>query len=209
MKEIIFGVIAYLLGSISFSIIFSKKIANVDPRDSGSGNAGTTNVMRTAGVKAGVATLLCDILKGVVAVFLPYLFGLIFKQDLSIATMISGVMVVLGHTFPIFYGFKGGKGVATTAGVILFLNPLVAGILISFALVIIIVTRVVSYASISVALLFPVLMLFLRNFNTVQGNTWHYLLFAVLMATIIIFNHRENIKRIRNGEENKLTFKGA
>ena len=112
---IITGIIAYLLGSISFSVIFTKRLAGFDVRKKGSGNAGSTNVLRTAGKKPAILTLICDILKGVIAVFIAFLIGKIFNFDIqtsAILLQIAGIFVVIGHTFPIFFGFKGGKGVA-------------------------------------------------------------------------------------------------
>ena len=112
---IIVSIIAYLLGSISFSVIFSKKLAGFDVREKGSGNAGTTNVLRTVGKKAAALTLLCDCLKGVFAVLVAFIAGKIVKDtDSSLLVQLAGIFVVLGHTFPVFFKFKGGKGVATS-----------------------------------------------------------------------------------------------
>ena len=118
---IIVTIIAYLLGSISFSVIISKKIAGFDVREKGSGNAGTTNVLRTVGKKASIITLICDVLKGVVAILVAYIAGLILKDSVDRALLIqlAGLAVIIGHTFPIFFGFKGGKGIATALGVLL------------------------------------------------------------------------------------------
>ena len=117
---IIVSIIAYLLGSISFSVIFSKKLAGFDVREKGSGNAGTTNVLRTVGKKAAALTLLCDCLKGVFAVLIAFIAGKIVKDtDSSLLVQLAGIFVVLGHTFPVFFKFKGGKGVATSLGVLL------------------------------------------------------------------------------------------
>ena len=108
---IIVAVIAYLLGSISFSVIISKKMAGFDVREKGSGNAGTTNVLRSVGKKAAILTLICDVLKGVLAVLVAYIAGNIVKEgvDRALLIQIAGLLVVVGHTFPIFFGFKGGK----------------------------------------------------------------------------------------------------
>ena len=118
---IIVAVIAYLLGSISFSVIISKKMAGFDVREKGSGNAGTTNVLRSVGKKAAILTLICDVLKGVLAVLVAYIAGNIVKEgvDRALLIQIAGLLVVVGHTFPIFFGFKGGKGIATALGVLL------------------------------------------------------------------------------------------
>ena len=114
---ILMAVIAYLIGSIS------KKMAGFDVREKGSGNAGSTNVLRTVGKKAAVITLICDVLKGVIAILIAMIIGNIFKNvDKELIVQIAGIAVVLGHTFPIFFGFKGGKGVATSLGVLLMSN---------------------------------------------------------------------------------------
>lgn len=209
---IITGIIAYLLGSISFSVIFTKKFAGFDVRQKGSKSAGSTNVLRTAGKKPAILTLLCDILKGVVAVLIAYLIGKICKCDIgkaAILVQIAGICVVLGHTFPIFFGFKGGKGVATSLGVLLITNWQIALICLVFALVLMALTRMVSLGSIAAAILFPVLCFFISsNYLVGDGSTTiTYLLFGIIMAVIVVFNHRTNIQRMASGTENKLVFK--
>ena len=199
---IIVGIIAYCLGSISFSVIISKKMAGFDVRKKGSKNAGSTNVLRTVGKKAALITLICDILKGVVAILIAVLLGNIFNvNDKVLLIQIAGILVILGHTFPIFFEFKGGKGVATAIGVLLVINWQIALICIVFALVLIILTKTVSMGSIAAAILFPVLTLFITNHYIVTGN---YIIFAIIIALIIVYNHRSNISRILKGEENKL-----
>ena len=200
------AIIAYAIGSISFSVIFTKKMAGFDVREKGSGNAGSTNVLRTAGKKVAALTLLCDILKGVVAIAIAILLGIIVKDlDKAFLVQIASIAVVIGHTFPIFFGFKGGKGVATSLGVLLIINWQIGLICLVFAIVIMALTRMVSAGSVLAAILFPVLALFLGQENyIVAGN---YFIFSVIMALIVAFNHRSNIKRILNGTENKLSFK--
>ena len=117
------AIIAYLIGSINFSIILSKKIAGFDVRQKGSGNAGTTNMLRSVGKKAAVITLICDILKGVVAILIAIILGnIVPTQNKALLVQVAGIFVILGHTFPIFFGFKGGKGVATSLGILLMSN---------------------------------------------------------------------------------------
>ena len=209
---IISGIIAYLLGSISFSIIFTKKFAGFDVRQKGSGNAGSTNVLRTAGKKPAILTLICDILKGVVAVFIAYIIGKIFSFDVKISALlvqIAGIFVVIGHTFPVFFGFKGGKGVATALGVLLVTNWQIGLICLVFALVLMALTRIVALGSIAAAILFPVLCFFITN-NYLVGDSstrMSYLIFGIIMAVIVIFNHRSNIQRMASGTENRLIFK--
>ncbi len=208
---IVMAIIAYLIGSISFSVIISKKMAGFDVREKGSGNAGSTNMLRSVGKKAAAITLICDVLKGVVAIILAIILGNIFKDsNKELLLQIAGVAVVLGHTFPIFFGFKGGKGVATSLGILLMSNWQIGLICLVFALVLMILTRMVSLGSCMAAILFPVLTLFINEHYTVltegkSGNV--YFIYSVIMAIIVLYNHRSNIKRILNGTENKLSFK--
>ena len=198
---------AYLLGSISFSVIISKKMAGFDVREKGSGNAGSTNVLRTVGKKAAIITLLCDVLKGVVAVLIAFIIGNIIGENIDKALLIqlAGFFVILGHTFPIFFGFKGGKGIATALGVLLITNWNIGLICLAFALIIMAITRMVSLGSISAAILFPVLVLFTaHNAYIADGG---YFIFSLILAALVIFNHRSNIKRLIEGKENKLSFK--
>ena len=165
---ILMAVIAYLIGSISFSVIISKKMAGFDVREKGSGNAGSTNVLRTVGKKAAAITLICDVLKGVIAILIAMIIGNIFKNvDKELIVQIAGIAVVLGHTFPIFFGFKGGKGVATSLGVLLMSNWQIGLICLVFALVLMILTKMVSVGSCGAAVLFPVLTLFINENYTV------------------------------------------
>ena len=200
---IIVSIIAYLLGSISFSVIFSKKLAGFDVREKGSGNAGTTNVLRTVGKKAAALTLLCDCLKGVFAVLVAFIAGKIVK-DTDSSLLVQ--FVVLGHTFPVFFKFKGGKGVATSLGVLLITNWQIGLICLVFALILMALTRFVSLGSIAAAILFPVLTVFIHENYLVPGN---YVIFAIIMAVLVVFNHRSNVKRLLEGKENKLSFKGT
>ena len=204
---IIVSIIAYLLGSISFSIIISKKMAGFDVRDKGSKNAGSTNVLRTVGKKAAIITLICDCLKGVIAILIAYIAGKIWTDlDSALLVQLAGIFVVLGHTFPIFFKFKGGKGVATSLGVLLLTNWQIGLICLVFALVLMALTRFVSLGSVEAAILFPVLTVFITNNYLVHGN---YIIFGIILAILVIFNHRENVKRLLTGTENKLSFKGT
>ena len=204
---IITGIVAYLLGSISFSVIFSKKIAGFDVREKGSGNAGATNVLRSVGKKAAILTLLCDALKGVASIIFAIIVGAIAKNsDKSLLVQIAGICVVIGHTFPIFFGFKGGKGVATALGVVLITNWKIGLICLVFALILMALTKIVSMGSVGAAILFPVLVLFIHTNYTISDGS-SYLIYSIILALIVAFNHRSNIKRILNGTENKLSFK--
>ena len=204
---IIVAIVAYLLGSISFSVIVSKKLAGFDVREKGSGNAGATNVLRSVGTKGAILTLLGDALKGVVAILFAILVGAIAKNsDKALLVQIAGILVVIGHTFPIFFEFKGGKGVATALGVLLMTNWKIGLICLVFALVIMALTRIVSAGSVVAAVLFPVLVLFMHtNYTISEGSS--YFVYSIILAVIVLFNHRSNIKRILSGTENKLSFK--
>lgn len=195
------GLVAYLLGSVNFAIIFSKKFAGFDVREKGSKNAGTTNVLRTVGKGAAALTLICDILKGVVAVLIAILASKIWEgTDVEILKYLAGLMAIIGHTLPIYYGFKGGKGVATSLGVLLVVNTKIGIICLVFALIIIIATRCVSLGSILAAVLFPILTIFMVDNLGAK-------IISILLGLLVIFNHRTNIKRLKNGTENKLSFK--
>ena len=204
-------IMAYLIGSVNFSIIISKKMAGFDIREKGSGNAGSTNMLRSIGKKAAALTLVCDILKGVVPVLIAILIGNIAKHFgaetyIEYLAQIAGVATIIGHTFPIYYGFKGGKGVASSLGLLLVINWHVGLICLVFAILMMAFTKMVSAGSVTAAILFPVLILFgvgAEHF-IVTGN---YMIFSIVLAAIVIFNHRSNIKRILSGTENKLSFK--
>ena len=168
-------------------------------------------MLRSVGKKAAALTLVCDVLKGVVAIVIAIIVGNIIQDsNKELLLQIAGIAVVLGHTFPIFFQFKGGKGVATSLGILLMSNWQIGLICLVFALVLMALTRMVSLGSCAAAVLFPVLTLFINDHYTVltegkQGST--YLVYSIIMAVIVLFNHRSNIKRILNGTENKLSFK--
>ena len=207
---IIIAVIAYLIGSINFSIILSKKMAGFDIREKGSGNAGTTNMLRSVGKKAAVITLICDILKGVVSILIAVLAGKIIKNlDNALLVQLAGIFVIIGHTFPVFFKFKGGKGIATALGVLLMINWQIGLICLIFALVLMALTKMVSVGSIAAAILFPILVAFIdQNYIVPTSNSnWSYLVFSIIVALLVIFNHRANVQRILNGTENRLSFK--
>ena len=198
---IIVSIVAYLLGSISFSVIFGKVFAGIDVREKGSKNAGATNVLRTAGILPAVLTLLCDCAKGVIAILIAFIVGNITKEYQALLVQLAGLLVVIGHTFPIFFKFKGGKGVATALGVLLITNWQIGLICLVYALMLMVLTRMVSLGSITAALLYPVLTLFISTNYLVEGN---YVIFAILLAALVVFNHRSNVKRLMNGTENRL-----
>ena len=205
--NVITAIIAYLIGSVNFSVILSKKMAGFDVREKGSGNAGTTNMLRSVGKKAAALTLICDVLKGVVAILIAMFIGWAFKvENQALLVQIAGIAVVLGHTFPIFFGFKGGKGVATSLGILIMSNWQIGLICLVFGVLLIALTRMVSLGSCAAAVLFPVLTLFITdNYIVSQGSG--YLIYSIILAVIVLFNHRSNIKRIMTGKENRISFK--
>ena len=209
--NVITAIIAYLIGSVNFSVILSKKMAGFDVREKGSGNAGSTNVLRTVGKKAAIITLICDVLKGVIAILIAFLVGkMVSGLDNALLIQLAGVFVILGHTFPVFFRFRGGKGVATALGVLLMTNWQVGLICLVFALILIALTRMVSVGSIAAAILFPVLVLFIdQNYivSTSGWDNWSYFIYSVIVALLVIFNHRENLKRLFSGTESTISFK--
>ena len=194
------ALVGYLLGSISFSVIFSKKLAGVDVREKGSKNAGSTNVLRVAGKQAAA----------LIAILIAIIIGNIIKADNNakgLLVEIAGLAVVLGHTFPCFFNFKGGKGVATSLGVLMMINWRIGLICLVFALIIMIVFKIVSIGSIMAAILFPVLCLFIPWNFIVPGSRISFVIFSIILALMVIFNHRSNIGRLLAGEEKQLSFK--
>jgi len=195
MLDIVIIAIAYFIGNISTSFIVAKLMANVDIRSVGSGNAGSTNVLRTLGKKAAAITFLGDSLKGVAAVLIARFFGIHEYIELF-----AGVAVVVGHNWPVFLKFKGGKGIATTIGVTLAINYFAALICLSIGIIILIKSKYVSLASISAITVFPVFLFF---------QSTQYFFFGTTLCLLAIFRHRENIQRLMNGTERKIGEKSG
>ncbi len=196
-------VIPYLLGSINTGIILSKVMYHDDIRNHGSGNAGATNALRTYGKKFGALTFLGDFLKSVIATLIG---SLLLSGTLGGA--IAGLFVMIGHMFPIYYNFKGGKGVACAAAVVLFLEPISFLILMTFFVVIVLGTKYVSLGSCMAIALFPVIASMIQNLYvafTGQG-LGAIPVVGVLMAVLVVYMHRANIKRLLNGTESKLSL---
>lgn len=205
---ILVALVSYLLGSISFATIFSKKLKGIDIREHGSKNPGTTNVLRTAGFVPALLTLIFDILKGVISVFLAlFLARWTNMKDGYLLVQAAALFSILGHMFPLYYKFKGGKGIATGIGVILVLNWQIGLIVIVFDLVIMIITRYMSLASIIAAVLYFVLSIFLVDMNIIEGPRISFAILSFIIATLMIYKHKDNIKRLKDGKENKISFK--
>lgn len=201
-------VVPYLLGSISFSVVFSRVLHHGDVREHGSGNAGSTNMLRTYGLKSAILTLVCDILKGVISTFIGLL---VMPYDMGFA-YISALMCMIGHAFPIYHGFKGGKCVATFAGALLVLNPYVWVLLLLSFVLIVYVSRYVSLGSIICAALFPILInlipwILVEWEGKVMAVPPAGIIAAALMGILIIVLHRKNIVRLWQGTESKFSLK--
>ena len=195
--------IAYLLGSIPFGYIVYKSHTGKDIRDAGSGNIGATNILRNLGKKAGIVVLTGDCLKGTISVlFALYLYNLGISLPFKITRLefglFIGLIAVIGHLFPIYIGFKGGKGVATALGIFLPIVPLAILIVVIVFIVIVWLTKYVSAASITGAIILPIAIHFI--YSTETG----ILKISVLLSLFVIFKHRKNIKRLINGTENKI-----
>lgn len=196
ISYIIILIIAYLLGNISTSYIIAKRLAGVDIRTQGSGNAGSTNVLRTFGKKAGAMTFIGDLLKGIIAVFIGYLISKFANVDMVIAGYIAVFGVVCGHNWPAFLGFRGGKGVATSLGAMIAVNPIIALSCFLLFLIIVKITKYVSLGSVLGIAASPIIMIFLKNKNGV--------IITLFLTISVIYTHRENIKRLINGTERKI-----
>ena len=203
-------VAAYLLGSINSAIIVSRIFYGEDVRTKGSGNAGLTNMIRNYGKKAALLTLFGDVFKAVIAIlFTSFLLGFDYKigAGLNSYCYLTGVFVAIGHVFPIYYKFKGGKGVLVTATTAFVLTPLPALILFVIFATIFAISKYVSLGSITVAALYPVLVcLYVKFVCSVQHLSPLLIVSVILLGLFIIWCHRENIKRLINGTENKLSF---
>lgn len=191
MKVFILIVIGYLLGSIPSSFIAGKIARNIDIRQYGSGNAGATNVLRVLGPKAAVPVFLADVFKGVLAA----LIGRWMTGEAGAA--LAGFAAIVGHNWPIFLNFRGGKGIATSFGVLLVLFPLISFILFVAGVVVIAITKYVSLGSITAAILFPILL-------AVFKYDWKMVLFGIVVGGLALYRHRNNISRLMEGKENKL-----
>jgi len=197
-------ILAYIIGSIPSAVWVGKLFYGTDVRQHGSGNAGATNVIRVLGYKAGIPVLLLDVFKGWAAVQIIFLFphsGL-SEDFITYVRICMGFAAVLGHVFPVFAGFKGGKGVGTLAGVAIALYPIALLIVLGLFIVILALTRYVSLASIIGGISFPFIVIFITG-------TRHpgLMILAILIAVFIPLTHIKNIKRLLKGEENKFDFR--
>ena len=196
ISYIILIIIAYLLGNISTSTIVAKRMYNVDIRTQGSGNPGSTNVLRTLGKKAGAITFAGDLLKGLVAVLIARMISRFTGVDETTAAYLAVVAVVAGHNWPVFLGFKGVKGVATSLGAMIGMNPIIALTCFGIFLVIVFITKYVSLGSVVGIASSPLFMIATSNKKGI--------LVTLFLTASAIYTHRENIKRLLNGTERKI-----
>ena len=185
----------YLLGSVSSAVLVSKLLGLPDPRQSGSGNPGATNVLRLGNKLAAALTLLGDVLKGV----LPVLIAKYLDAETT-GMALAGLGAFLGHLFPVFFGFAGGKGVATSLGIFLALNPLIAGLQVVLWSLIALIFRYSSLAALVTALATPVLLSWQMSDPVLTG-------FAMILAALLVFRHRANVARLVQGTESKIQLK--
>ncbi len=201
MYEFILLLLAYLLGSIPTSVWVSKYFFDIDIRNYGSGNAGATNTFRVLGSKAGSFVFVIDMLKGFMAVDLAYFISKYQLDNVALTNfqVLLGIAAVVGHVFPIWAEFKGGKGIATLFGMILAIQPLVAASLVAVFFLMLFLTRYVSLSSIVASIAFPVLI-----FSIFREPELMYRVFAVATACLVVLTHHKNINRLLTGSESKV-----
>lgn len=197
-------IVAYLFGSIPTAVWLGQAFYGVDVREYGSGNAGATNTFRVLGKKAGIAVMLIDIFKGYTATKLAYFIGLSVTGPHNSTQFVNyelalGVIAVMGHLFPIFAGFRGGKGVATLFGMILAVNPSAAGLCVFVFIVILLTTKYVSLSSICAGFTFPIATVFV-----LQSSIKSEVLYGICVCLLILVTHQKNIERLLKGKESKV-----
>lgn len=215
LKIAIIILISYLLGSLNFSIIVSRKFVHKDIRESGSHNAGATNMLRTNGKKYAVLTFFGDVIKLFVAVFIAYLIigQNDFNSNAYLFKSIAGLSCVIGHMYPCFFSFKGGKGVSVCAGMVASIDWRIALILVVVFAVVVLISKYVSLGSIIISLCYPVLTYIMFRPETITMNAsfissrWLATLIAAIFTLIVVIKHSANIKRLFNGTESKITSK--
>ena len=196
---------AYLLGSIPTAVWIGKWLHKTDVREHGSGNAGATNVIRVLGWKTGIPVLLIDLAKGWFATMMPVFLDVAEPGSAMVTNMqiAAGLFSITGHIFPVFAGFRGGKGVATMFGVLLALQPMLTLLCMGVFLIVLIITGIVSVSSMTAGITFPVFLFLLFETPSAIFKT-----FSVIVAIALLLTHRKNIGRLLRGEEKKLNFSG-
>ena len=208
MSVVLMLIVGYLLGSLSFSIIFTKIFAKTDVRDHGSGNAGFTNTIRTAGKKVGILVFICDALKAVAAILIAMAVAqwLPFDEYVQYGKFAAALGAVLGHNFPLYYGFRGGKGIVVSIAIIYTLNWITGCFTLGAFLVVFAITGIVSASSLTgaVAVMITTLVMYLNGWAGVEEVQ---LVLMLVMGILAIYMHRANIKRLLNGTESSFKKK--
>lgn len=201
--RIVLIILAYLIGSFASSVFFGRWFHGKDLRQHGSGNAGGTNAIRTFGWKTGILVMVTDLFKGWLAVQLAHLssFYIPGSDDFITYQMILGSAAIIGHIFPVFAKFKGGKGVATTLGVVFAISPVATLITAGVFLIMVLLTKYVSLSSIIAGFSFPFIVVLLINTTTPS-----VIVFSLVVAIGLLFTHQKNLERLLNNEERKATF---
>jgi acyl phosphate:glycerol-3-phosphate acyltransferase len=195
----------YLLGSIATAVWTGRLFHGIDIREHGSGNAGATNIIRVLGWKTGIPVMIIDVAKGWFAAYLPVLFNLAEKGSSTLITLqiLTGFAAIIGHVYPVFAGFRGGKGVGSTFGVLLALHPFLTLSCLVVFLVVLLITGYVSVSSMSAGVAFPILL-----FTVFSTPSLVFKVFSIFVAIALILTHRKNIKRLMKGEESKFIKRG-
>jgi len=194
--------LAYLIGSIPTAVWVGRKFHGIDVREHGSKNAGATNTFRVLGRKSGWFVLTIDVLKGLMAAILPLLFKTEYADNQLLFFQLSTSFVcIIGHVYPVFAQFRGGKGVATALGIIIGLNPISAGISLLIFLIVFLASRYVSLGAIITSIAYPFISYFV-----VKEDAKSMIVFTVLLGVLIVLSHRKNIKRLINGEESRMNL---
>lgn len=201
LNAVLSAVLAYLLGSIPSAVWIGKRFHNIDVREHGSGNAGTTNTIRVLGWTTGIPVLIIDIAKGWLSAMLPVFFHLAVPGSALLINLqiIAGIIAIIGHVFPLFAGFRGGKGVATVFGVFLALQPLLTICCMGVFLVLLFTTGIVSISSMTAGIAFPAFLFLFFDTPSVL-----FRIFAIIVGISLLVTHRKNIGRIWRGEETKI-----
>lgn len=204
MLLVILSIVGYLIGSIPTAYWLGKRYYGIDIREHGSKNSGATNTFRVLGKKIGWIVLGIDVIKGTLAATLPLFFSYFFqgyKDEQLILQLTTSFSAVFGHVFPIFADFRGGKGVATSLGIVFGINPLAALICLLIFLIVFILSRFVSLGAICTSLMFPIV-----SYYVVGEDARIMIIFTIILSTLVVVAHRKNITRLLRGEENKMNL---
>jgi glycerol-3-phosphate acyltransferase PlsY len=204
MLLVVLSIVGYLIGSIPTAYWLGKRFYGIDIREHGSKNSGATNTFRVLGKKIGWLVLIIDVIKGTLASTLPLFFNSFFlgyKDEQLILQLTTSFSAVFGHVFPIFADFRGGKGVATSLGIVFGINPLAALICLLIFLIVFILSRFVSLGAICTSLMFPIV-----SYYVVGEDARIMIVFTIILSTLVIVAHRKNIARLLRGEENKMNL---